>query len=260
MAQALRQSGSEYEALGARQARRWRQRQRRNYAARQGLLRRQRVGRRLGPRGLRDRRREGPRRRLRPQLRAATGASATGASPASSSSGSTGSASRGQAVLDAFAAVRASHPAGDPRPGRRPPAGRGPRRQRPRLLSLDSAADRERQARAPRPRDLPCASLQVRAVRNRLCRRRRLRRCQHRHHQRRRRDAIGDGGLLVDPADMQGLRQAMLRMCDPETARELGERAFAHAAGLSWQKVAQRLHSVLRLDRAAGHPYSQEHS
>lgn len=54
-------------------------------------------------------------------------------------------------------------------------------------------------------------------------------------------DAIGDGGLLVDPGDDDALLAAMRRMCDPRTAREMGAAARRHSAGFTWTLVAQRV-------------------
>lgn len=59
-------------------------------------------------------------------------------------------------------------------------------------------------------------------------------------------EAVGDGGLVVDPADGGALRAAMLKLADPETARRLGDRAFEHAAPLTWQAVGERLLRALR--------------
>jgi hypothetical protein len=69
-------------------------------------------------------------------------------------------------------------------------------------------------------------------------------------------DAVGDGGRVVDPGDEGALVEAMLELCDPETARALGERAYRRSALLTWQAVAERLLRVLRppgvdLDRLA---------
>jgi glycogen synthase len=60
-------------------------------------------------------------------------------------------------------------------------------------------------------------------------------------------DAIGDGGLLVDPGDEEALREAMLALCDAETARRLGAAAKRNAAALTWTKVAERVLEALRL-------------
>jgi hypothetical protein len=59
-------------------------------------------------------------------------------------------------------------------------------------------------------------------------------------------DAVGDCGRVVDPNDPQALPEAMLELADPETARELGERARARAGSISWQAVAERVLSALR--------------
>jgi glycogen synthase len=62
-------------------------------------------------------------------------------------------------------------------------------------------------------------------------------------------DAIGDGGVVVDPDDPGALVAAMLELSDPATARELGERAAAHSDMCTWQAVAER---VLRALSPAG--------
>jgi glycogen synthase len=59
-------------------------------------------------------------------------------------------------------------------------------------------------------------------------------------------DAVGDGGLVVDPDDDDALTEAMLELADPETARRLGERAYRHAAPFTWQAVGERLLRALR--------------
>jgi glycosyltransferase involved in cell wall biosynthesis len=70
-------------------------------------------------------------------------------------------------------------------------------------------------------------------------------------------DAIGDGGVLVEPDDPRALAAAMLGLADPDTARRLGELAFAHSALFTWRAVAERVIRALRppgvdLDRLAG--------
>jgi glycosyltransferase involved in cell wall biosynthesis len=62
-------------------------------------------------------------------------------------------------------------------------------------------------------------------------------------------DAIGEGGIVVDPGDGAALTAAMLSLCDPQTARQLGERARERARLFTWQAVAER---VLRALRPAG--------
>jgi hypothetical protein len=59
-------------------------------------------------------------------------------------------------------------------------------------------------------------------------------------------DAIGEGGLLVDPADEGALGAAMLELCEPETAKRLGERAYERSKLLTWQAVAERLLRALQ--------------
>lgn len=59
-------------------------------------------------------------------------------------------------------------------------------------------------------------------------------------------DAVGDGGRLVDPTDDDALTEAMLELADPEAARQLGERAYRHAAPFTWQAVGERLLRALR--------------
>jgi len=54
-------------------------------------------------------------------------------------------------------------------------------------------------------------------------------------------EAIGEGGVAVDPGDPAALPAAMLRLAEPETARRLGERAAEHAAAFTWQATAERL-------------------
>jgi glycosyltransferase involved in cell wall biosynthesis len=58
--------------------------------------------------------------------------------------------------------------------------------------------------------------------------------------------AIGDGGLLVDPNDQDGLLDAMLAMCNPDTAKHFGDRAFLHSAGFTWQAVGERVLLALK--------------
>lgn len=58
---------------------------------------------------------------------------------------------------------------------------------------------------------------------------------------------IGPGGVLVDPSDPRRLTEAMLRLAEPDVARRLGGLAAAHAAQLTWEKVAERLVCALAL-------------
>jgi glycosyltransferase involved in cell wall biosynthesis len=59
-------------------------------------------------------------------------------------------------------------------------------------------------------------------------------------------DAVGDGGRVVDPTDDGALTEAMLGLADPDTAHELGERAYRHAAPFTWRAVGERLLRALR--------------
>ncbi|HET8863039.1 MAG TPA: glycosyltransferase family 4 protein [Solirubrobacterales bacterium] len=59
-------------------------------------------------------------------------------------------------------------------------------------------------------------------------------------------DAVGDGGRIVDPTDDEALTRAMLELAEPETARQLGERAYRHAAPFTWRAVGERLLRALR--------------
>jgi glycosyltransferase involved in cell wall biosynthesis len=62
------------------------------------------------------------------------------------------------------------------------------------------------------------------------------------------RDVIGaDGGLVVEPGDEGALVEAMLRLCDPATARRMGAAARERSALYTWPKVAERLLRALGL-------------
>jgi glycosyltransferase involved in cell wall biosynthesis len=54
-------------------------------------------------------------------------------------------------------------------------------------------------------------------------------------------EAVGPGGICVEPGDDAALTAAMKRICDPATARVLGERARAHSARYTWPNVAERV-------------------
>lgn len=60
-------------------------------------------------------------------------------------------------------------------------------------------------------------------------------------------DAIGDGGLLVDPTDDAALLDAMRRLSDPERAAEAGAAALERAELFTWRRVAERVVRALRL-------------
>jgi glycosyltransferase involved in cell wall biosynthesis len=63
-------------------------------------------------------------------------------------------------------------------------------------------------------------------------------------------EAVGDGGLVVDPGDPGALPAAMLELAEPATAERLGQRAREHALPFTWQAVAEGLLRVLRLKGA----------
>lgn len=247
VAQAMRQPGSEYERLGERQAQRWLRRQQRNYERAQACC----VASEWAANSVRKDYGVDPAkvhvigfgRNSEPQ------------SPARDWSvprfvfiGIDWERKQGQSVLDAFAFVRERHPeatldliGGHPRVATPGVTGHG-------VLALDSVGDRERQAAILARStclvlpskfepfgiayvDAGAAGVPSIGTTSGGAA-----------------TAVGDGGVLVEPADSQGLREAMLKLCDPETARQLGERAFKHAAELSWCKVAERFLSAIGLD------------
>jgi len=66
-------------------------------------------------------------------------------------------------------------------------------------------------------------------------------------------EVVGDAALLVDPDDVEGLREAMLRLVrEPGLASELRRRGLARARRFSWQDSARRL--LAELERAARQP------
>jgi hypothetical protein len=67
------------------------------------------------------------------------------------------------------------------------------------------------------------------------------------------RDVIGaDAGLVVDPESEEALLDAMLRLCDPDTARAMGEAALERSRLYTWPKVAERLLRALGLPAPDG--------
>ena len=60
-------------------------------------------------------------------------------------------------------------------------------------------------------------------------------------------DIIGDAGRTVDPGDDEALLDAMLELADPDTARELGERARERSALFTWRAMAARVMRALDL-------------
>jgi glycosyltransferase involved in cell wall biosynthesis len=54
-------------------------------------------------------------------------------------------------------------------------------------------------------------------------------------------EAVGDGGVVLDPHNRLALRSSMSMLADPVVAQELGRRAERHAAHFTWPAVAGRL-------------------
>jgi len=59
-------------------------------------------------------------------------------------------------------------------------------------------------------------------------------------------DAVGRGGVVVDPDDEDALLDAMLELAIPATAQRLGQLAEEHSALFTWQAVGERLLRALR--------------
>jgi glycosyltransferase involved in cell wall biosynthesis len=60
-------------------------------------------------------------------------------------------------------------------------------------------------------------------------------------------DAIGDGGVIVDPRDEAALLDAMREMADPDRAAAAGAAALARAGLFTWRAVAERVVRALEL-------------
>ncbi len=60
------------------------------------------------------------------------------------------------------------------------------------------------------------------------------------------RDAVGPGGILVDPDEDGALLEAMLKMASPATASRFGALAFEHSALYTWRAVGERVLRALR--------------
>ena len=64
-------------------------------------------------------------------------------------------------------------------------------------------------------------------------------------------EVVGDAALIVDPDDVGGLADAMLRVArEPDLVDQLRERGLARAAQFSWRDSARRL--LVELERAGG--------
>jgi glycosyltransferase involved in cell wall biosynthesis len=68
------------------------------------------------------------------------------------------------------------------------------------------------------------------------------------------RELIGSAGLVVTPTDQQEVTDAMLRMCDPQRARSMGQLGQRQVAGRTYQQSASRIYSELveRLPKSVG--------
>ena len=60
-------------------------------------------------------------------------------------------------------------------------------------------------------------------------------------------DAIGEGGIVVDPYSPEQIYKAMRAVSEPDLARTLGVRARSHSQLLSWDAVAGRVAGALGL-------------
>jgi glycosyltransferase involved in cell wall biosynthesis len=58
-------------------------------------------------------------------------------------------------------------------------------------------------------------------------------------------DAIGNGGLLVDPSSERALVEAMTAMCDPTQAAAMGDAAQKRSRLFTWRAVAERIVGAL---------------
>jgi glycosyltransferase involved in cell wall biosynthesis len=58
---------------------------------------------------------------------------------------------------------------------------------------------------------------------------------------------IGEGGRVVPPGDHEALVTAMLELCEPQTARDLGRLALERSRLFTWDAVAERVLRALRL-------------
>lgn len=61
---------------------------------------------------------------------------------------------------------------------------------------------------------------------------------------------IGEGGLIVDPSDDDALLEAMLALCEPETAARMGAAAQQRSRLFTWSAVASRLVRALEGESA----------
>jgi glycosyltransferase involved in cell wall biosynthesis len=69
-------------------------------------------------------------------------------------------------------------------------------------------------------------------------------------------DSIGDGGVVIDPGDDGALFDAMKRLADPDTAREVGAHAARRARDLTWEATTDRILEAAGLPVDASAPAS----
>lgn len=60
-------------------------------------------------------------------------------------------------------------------------------------------------------------------------------------------EAVGSGGVAVEPGDVGALAAAMVHLCDLEVASRLGELARQHVRELTWEVTARRIAAALGL-------------
>lgn len=65
-------------------------------------------------------------------------------------------------------------------------------------------------------------------------------------------DAVGEGGLLVDPDDDEALTEAMLAMAGPDKAERLGVIARSRSSEITWRATAERVLTALGLEGFSG--------
>jgi glycosyltransferase involved in cell wall biosynthesis len=60
-------------------------------------------------------------------------------------------------------------------------------------------------------------------------------------------EIVGDGGLLLEPDDVEGLAGAMEKLLNDDTLwKDLREKGLAHATKFSWEKTARETLAVYR--------------
>jgi glycosyltransferase involved in cell wall biosynthesis len=61
-------------------------------------------------------------------------------------------------------------------------------------------------------------------------------------------DAIGGGGITVDPCDEHEIYEAMRMLASPSLAATMGQAALSHSGLFTWDKVARRLLHALGVE------------